>query len=567
MAPRLRKNRRIAPPVPAIAAGGEERNGIPLGGILLEFRHGLGDLVQLSVVLRHLHQANPHAPVDVVCDDAKVLSHSGFERQRFGFHNPRYHQGGWDQVISLDFPDCVDDLAGFPLTKAYKCLTEVLKLTPQLDLFTYSIVIGEAARASARKYLTQITGRELPDGERFPVVLIHYQGCSSRMHKDLANETVKVVCDAARLRGRTVAIFDQERNSPLVDQATVFAPLNGNPVWQTPGHADPETMAAIIDQVELFIGIDSGPLHLAGATKTPSLGVWTHHHPIRYYDIADNVTHLVPVGHRRLAGGIRAPEFFERTYKHVVYGNVTTALVEEMHKRLEGTFEPSRPRSDALPGLNATSFGEQYYTEHVNAGLDYLGHGDWQRDYAAWLVDVLDWKGKQICDVGCACGSILRGLGHVGAVVRGFDLSEYMVRRGRCKWPDQAGLMEVMDAVNLHLYADGQFEGLHSAQVAEHWKPDLVPFIVRELHRVLRPGGLFFCTLDTEELFARNNRTMEHEDKTHVCVKPLAWWEYQLESAGWDVITTEYLEALKAHPKSFLTRYDWDLFIARRKDD
>jgi SAM-dependent methyltransferase len=235
-----------------------------------------------------------------------------------------------------------------------------------------------------------------------------------------------------------------------------------------------------------------------------------------------------------------------------------------MNKVLEGGGEPPAPRSDALPGLHATSYGEQYYREHVLGGLDYLGHGDWQRDYAAWLADVFQWRAKRVCDVGCACGSILRGLGHVGVITQGFDVSEYMVERGRQKWPDQAGLMTIQDACNLHLYRDAEWDGLHSAQVAEHWRPELVPFILRELARVTKAGGIFFCALDTVELFARNHRGGDGEDPTHVCIRPLEWWEVQLANAGWQVATTEFAASLKDHSGSFLRRYDWDYFVARR---
>jgi SAM-dependent methyltransferase len=127
-----------------------------------------------------------------------------------------------------------------------------------------------------------------------------------------------------------------------------------------------------------------------------------------------------------------------------------------------------------------------------------------------------------------------------------------------------APLLHICDAVNLHLFEDGEWDGIHSAQVAEHWKPKLVPHILEELHRVTSPGGIFFCALDTEELFARQGRTMETEDPTHVCIKPLSWWHEQLALTDWQVCTEEFRPALNGHPESFLKRYDWDWFCARR---
>lgn len=198
------------------------------------------------------------------------------------------------------------------------------------------------------------------------------------------------------------------------------------------------------------------------------------------------------------------------------------------------------------------------------AGLDYLSFGDWQQQYGRWLVDSLGLKGKKLLDVGCACGSIVRGFGEAGAIVHGVDVNEHMIRLGREKWPDMAPLLGTCDAVNLHLYTDGSWDAIHTAQVAEHWKPQLVPHILQEFARVVRPGGLLFCALDTEELFTRQGRTAEREDPTHICVRPMRWWQKQLVANGWQVCTAEFESRLRNHPQSYLKRYDWDWFVAQR---
>ena len=46
----------------------------------------------------------------------------------------------------------------------------------------------------------------------------------------------------------------------------------------------------------------------------------------------------------------------------------------------------------------------------------------------------------------------------------------------------------------------------------------------------------------------------------------MSWWHTRLEEAGWEVCTTEFADALRSHPETFLTRYDWDWFVARRRD-
>jgi 2-polyprenyl-3-methyl-5-hydroxy-6-metoxy-1,4-benzoquinol methylase len=292
--------------------------------------------------------------------------------------------------------------------------------------------------------------------------------------------------------------------------------------------------------------------------------VWTQHHPVHFFDLAENVLHLVPEEHAQLAAGPVAQEYFQQHYRRRVYRQLYVDLPALVVSRLTGEDVDQLANKRFLRRLRATSYNARYYEEHKREGLDYLGHGEWQQQYGRWLVESLNLKGKRVLDVGCACGSILRGLGEAGAVAQGADLNEHMIQLGRDKWPDMKRLLHVCDAVNLHLFEDESFDALHTAQVAEHWRPELVPYILRELHRVTAPDGLLFCALDTEELFARQGRDLEQEDPTHICIRPLAWWQSRLAEAGWSDCTEEFRPRLLEHPESFLSRYDWDWFVASK---
>lgn len=535
--------------------------------ILLDFPHGLGDLVQLSIAIRHLKEANPETSIDVVCDDGRVRSVTPWERKRWGYHDRLFDPTVYRSCVTIPFDECPDDVLGFPSSKAYRCVTQLFGLVARPDWFGYACVCGDRARKRAADYFGHLCGAGPNAAGRFPVVLVHYQGFSSRMQKDLSHEVVAELGASVRARRRAYALLDMDKQSPLVDQRTVFAPIAGHPVWANPAYADPETLLAMIELAELLVAIDSGPLHLAGCSTTPTLGVWTHHHPVRYFDFAPNVLHLVPMGHHRHVAGPRSLQTFKERYRHSVYSNQVGALIEETNKLLDGDGSAGEPSSQAIPGLRSKAYDENYYREHLLGGLDYLGHGEWQRQYGRWLARCLDWTDRRILDVGCACGSIMRGLGEARIVVQGIDVSEFMLWRGRTKWPDMAHLLHCCDAVNLHLFPDASWDGLHAAQVAEHWRPELVPFILRELARVTRPGGLFFCALDTEELFAKHGRGGESEDPTHICIKPLAWWHTVLGEAGWKVRTADFLPALETDPETFLQRYDWPLWVAERRAD
>ncbi len=148
-------------------------------------------------------------------------------------------------------------------------------------------------------------------------------------------------------------------------------------------------------------------------------------------------------------------------------------------------------------------FDVGYYESHRRAGLDYLAHGDWQASYGRWLVEVFGLQGRPVLDGGCAAGSIAFGLHKAGARVRGVDLNEYLIQRGRAAF---AVPLAVCDLVNLHLFGDAAFSLVHTNQVAEYWRPELVPFILAELGRVLKPGGLVWLVLDTTDLYLRQGR-------------------------------------------------------------
>ncbi|MDB5387172.1 MAG: ADP-heptose:LPS heptosyltransferase-like protein [Planctomycetaceae bacterium] len=533
--------------------------------LLIEFRHGLGDAVQFTSVLKHLKQVHPDWQVDVAALRGKHSAYHGLCRKVLVLNEESINKSAYSQVYQLDWHECGTAHGDWPSTKPSRCLLEVFGITPMPELCRYEIQQRETRREAARAALASYCPAGPLSSGRFPSVLIHYQGNTSGDRKDLPHDLIRDVCEVVIKAGYVPIILDWDRRSSLIDNVKIFNPDADHELWGGRRTGDAETLTALIEASSLMIGVDSGPLHAAGATSTPAIGVWTQHHPVHFFDLAENVTHMVPGDHEKNAAGRPALDYFSKHYKHHVYKQLYIELPALTQSLLTGDDFEQLANKRFLCQLTSKGFTERYYYEHRLAGLDYLNFGDWQRQYGRWLVQSLNWKGRRVLEVGCACGSILRGLGEAGAVVQGVEINEYMVRLGRDKWPDMAPLLHICDAVNLHLFADGEWEGIHSSQVAEHWKPKLVPHILEELHRVTAPGGIFFCALDTEELFARQGRTMETEDPTHVCIKPLAWWHEQLSATGWQVCTDEFQPLLNDHQESFLKRYDWDWFCARRQ--
>ena len=101
-----------------------------------------------------------------------------------------------------------------------------------------------------------------------------------------------------------------------------------------------------------------------------------------------------------------------------------------------------------------------------------------------------DWRDKEILDAGCGTGSILKQLGNPTKNV-GVDLAPEAISFCR-----QRGLNNVQQADICALpFANASFDAVICSSVLYHqWVKD--PAVaVRELHRVLRPGGLLLLNV------------------------------------------------------------------------
>lgn len=534
--------------------------------ILIQFTHGLGDAVQLTCVLQHLKKYRPDWQLYLIAKRGKHSVGYGYCEKVWHDQEPAPDPASFDHAFDLGWFENYNGYTDCPNTKVTNCLREVFAVEVDPALLTYKLHTDPALVGRAEHYLKSIGCKKLDNG-RYNAVCIHYEGNTSTERKNLTHAEARATVKAVQACGHVPVILDWDSRSPIPDQRTVFNPGVGEgDLWGNFGSGDAVVITALVSLCSLYVGIDSGPQKCAGATDTPAIGVWTKHLPVQFMDLCPNFTHLVPWNYHQLppANQPAVRGYMEKAYRLRPYANLLSELPAEVAHVLTGRPREECQNKEFLRQLTSTAYDANYYEEHKAAGLDYAGFGDWQREYGRWLVESLGLKHKHVLDVGCACGSIVRGLGEAGAFVQGVDVSEHMVNVGRRKWPDMTPIIHTCDAINLHLYADATWDAIHSAQVAEHWRPDHVPLILKELHRVTKPGGLFVCFLDTEEMCRRQNRDAETEDPTHLCIKPQSWWHEQLAAAGWAVEPEPSLAALKNHPDSFLNRYDWAYFIARR---
>jgi len=310
--------------------------------VLIEFRHGLGDAVQLTTVLQHLQRYRSSWDVEV---STLVGKHSAFH----GLCNRVYVQGRdavpccqYNQRFHLDWHECHSSFSDSPSTKAERSLREDFGITPDPDLCRYSIQRSESAILLARKYLERVCATGPGLNGRYPAVLIHYEGNTSGEFKNLPAELVRNQCEDILQAGFTPIILDWDNRTPLVapspggEPARIYCPDTNEELWRGTGTGDAEALAALIELSTLMIGVDSGPLHVAGATTTPTIGVWTHHHPLHYFGHADNVTHLVPVDHAERIRGDRptGETYFRNHYRYQTYRDLADALRVAVRSRI-----------------------------------------------------------------------------------------------------------------------------------------------------------------------------------------------------------------------------------------
>lgn len=488
-----------------------------------------------------------------------VGKHTGFHNLCAGTYIRGQRPLGlhFDKIITLKWFEADHCYRDVPSGKVARSLEEEFEIQPDASLFRYQIDTQPCHVKLATAYV-----KTLPESKG--MVLIHYQGTSSPDKKNLPHEDIGEICRYLIKNHYTPVLLDWDFRSSLVDQQTIFNPDKYNPMWGGTGTGCLATLAALISQAKLFIGVDSGPLHVAGATNTPSIGVWVRHHPIHFYELS-HVKHLLSKDsrrHLRTRNRGQAEDYFNANYWHASYGDVRTGIIDAITQQLNTA--PYCGNSMSAPMLlKATSYDRAYYEEHKAAGCDYAAYGDWQREYGQWTADCLGWRNKNVLEVGCACGAIAKGLQENGCKVSGIDLNEHTVAIGRDQWPQLP--LFVGDTVNMHMFEDGKFDGIHSQQMLEHVKPDLVPFILKELWRVAKPGATFFAVLDTLDSFNRQNRVGQQEDPTHICIKPMEWWSSMLRLAGWEDCRNEFKPDMEKHVRNFLSRYDWDWFVVRKK--
>ena len=138
--------------------------------------------------------------------------------------------------------------------------------------------------------------------------------------------------------------------------------------------------------------------------------------------------------------------------------------------------------------------GAAYARDHEFATREFFDAVERHRytEYAPWMREVMGFdrfSGQKLLEVGCGMGTDLLQLARGGAHVTGIDLTPRSIEitRKHFELCDQQGEFAISDCERLPFGAES-FDVVYSNGVLHH-TPD-TEGAVREIYRVLRPGGL-----------------------------------------------------------------------------
>jgi SAM-dependent methyltransferase len=119
----------------------------------------------------------------------------------------------------------------------------------------------------------------------------------------------------------------------------------------------------------------------------------------------------------------------------------------------------------------------------------YLERTPWTELRLAAVEELLEpHAGDRIVDLGCAAGAVTHFLSELGCEVVGVDAEPRAIEKARSLFPQ---LEFVLADVRTLPFGDACFDKAVAADLVEHLGDETFRAMLRELHRVLVPGGTF----------------------------------------------------------------------------
>jgi SAM-dependent methyltransferase len=151
--------------------------------------------------------------------------------------------------------------------------------------------------------------------------------------------------------------------------------------------------------------------------------------------------------------------------------------------------------------MNATQQQKDYYEKYWTTG-----HTQFSGDNQGYAANLRSWMRAELKDiainatileVGCGDGSFTRNLGEHSSRVTAVDISASQIKRNAIAHPEIRFVQH--DVAQPFPFVDGDFDVIWCSEVLEHlFDPS---FAVREMQRVLAPGGRLLVTVPYHGVF------------------------------------------------------------------
>lgn len=300
----------------------------------------IGDAVLSSGLLHHLLTAFPEASVTVACGPPAAPLFEAVPRlERLIVMTKRSHAGHWFDLWRATVGtwwDRIVDLRGSPVTfllpHRWRRAWHTVR-TPEHRVVQVSHMIGLATPAAPHLYVAprhREAARELlPNG--VPVLALgptaNWPGKEWPIDRftELAR---RLTAPGAPLAGARIAVFgaphERPNAMPLLD---AFA---GPGLIDLAGRTELMTAFACLERARLYIGNDSGLMHMAAASGAPTLGLFGPSPEIHYAPYGPNCALVrTPESYDELM-----PPGFDVNITHTLMGNLTVDTVEQAARAL-----------------------------------------------------------------------------------------------------------------------------------------------------------------------------------------------------------------------------------------
>jgi FkbM family methyltransferase len=252
----------------------------------ISFNHGLGDCVHFAMLLQLYREAGYQIKLHGQSNKQWLWRAAGVEFTDAG--GGQHHAWGYPGNFEhLDAPDHEANKIAFNLNRA------PLPSLPgtQAELWDTLCNVRLQGAPHVRPAVHAEADRFIAGLPR-PLVAIHSRGTTWSHRKDIPDVECFALIRLLIERGYGVIVLDWDARAPMVAHPHCRAIV---PSWCM---IDQEQQCALFERLDLLIGIDSGPFHLASLSDLPALGVFRDIQPWRCCIPNPRATYLVKAAHQ-----------------------------------------------------------------------------------------------------------------------------------------------------------------------------------------------------------------------------------------------------------------------------